>query len=109
MKTLAWLSSDAHPVECAPPPLLHVVVRTLVNGMLRSLVKGFVSVPHLAERNPDFEKVVAEKVPDKEQVVIVACDIGGTLDTLIRVGEKKPVADKDRAFGRESRSMKAAY
>lgn len=46
----------------------------------------------------------------KNQRVIVICNIGGTLDTNVKYRrEKKIFADPDRAFGRESRSLKAAY
>ena len=45
----------------------------------------------------------------KSDTIIVACTLGGTLDTMIRVEGKKPFPDKDRTFGRESRSLKAAY
>ena len=38
------------------------------------------------------------------------CDIGGTLDTTVSYRrEKKIYADPERQFGRESRSLKAAY
>jgi hypothetical protein len=40
------------------------------------------------------------------------CDIGGTLSTKVEVAHKKKdyeVKDPDRAFGRESRSLKAAH
>ena len=64
------------------------------------------------ERNPDFaEAALAEVAPDRP--VIVACDIGGTLDVKIekKRGGKvvKSFEDKERVFGRESRSLKACY
>lgn len=40
------------------------------------------------------------------------CDIGGTLSTKVEVAHKKKdyeVRDPERAFGRESRSLKAAH
>lgn len=42
--------------------------------------------------------------------VIVACSVGGTLDTIVRVAANgKSAKDPDRSFGRETRSLKAAY
>jgi hypothetical protein len=43
---------------------------------------------------------------------VQACDIGGTLSTKVEVAHKVKtyeVRDPERAFGRESRSLKAAY
>ena len=63
------------------------------------------------ERNPNFVKTMEETVKSKRKKVIVMCTIGGTLDTVVRVKStgKKTETDKDRAFGRESRSLKACY
>lgn len=42
--------------------------------------------------------------------VIVSCAVGGTLDTMVRVASTgKSAKDPDRAFGRETRSLKACY
>lgn len=42
--------------------------------------------------------------------VIIACAVGGTLDTVVRVASTgKSASDPDRAFGRETRSLKACY
>lgn len=42
--------------------------------------------------------------------VIVACAVGGTLDTVVRVASTgKQASDPDRSFGRETRSLKACY
>ncbi|KAG2425186.1 hypothetical protein HXX76_013940 [Chlamydomonas incerta] len=62
------------------------------------------------ERDPGFgDKALA--MLKKNQKVLLMCAIGGTLDTLVdlRKGVKKPIRDPERAFGRESRSLKAAY
>lgn len=64
------------------------------------------------ERDPDFVKNVERAVNgNKRKKVILMCTIGGTLDTVVRVAStgKKTETDKDRAFGRESRSLKACY
>ena len=63
------------------------------------------------ERDPDFIKNIEKAVGNKRKKIIVMCTIGGTLDTVVRVAStgKKTETDKDRAFGRESRSLKACY
>lgn len=64
------------------------------------------------ERDPDFVKNVEKVVGgNKKKKIILMCSIGGTLDTVVRVAStgKKTETDKDRAFGRESRSLKACY
>ncbi len=48
--------------------------------------------------------------PSKHHAVIIACAVGGTLDTIVRVASTgKSAKDPDRAFGRETRSLKACY
>eukprot|EP00238_Polyblepharides_amylifera_P014395 CAMPEP_0196588624 /NCGR_PEP_ID=MMETSP1081-20130531/61139_1 /TAXON_ID=36882 /ORGANISM="Pyramimonas amylifera, Strain CCMP720" /LENGTH=212 /DNA_ID=CAMNT_0041911169 /DNA_START=181 /DNA_END=819 /DNA_ORIENTATION=+ len=68
-------------------------------------------------RNPLFEAQVKEKIPRNKQVIVM-CAQGGTLETIIKrtsgVASQgrvkvKEYADPDRAFGRESRSLKACY
>ncbi|KAI8108914.1 hypothetical protein M9435_005331 [Picochlorum sp. BPE23] len=64
------------------------------------------------ERDPDFiENVNALVKNNKRRKIIVMCNIGGTLDTVIKVAStgKLTKTDKDRSFGRESRSLKACY
>lgn len=63
------------------------------------------------ERDPDFVKNVEKAVGNKRKKLILMCTIGGTLDTVVRVAStgKKTETDKDRSFGRESRSLKACY
>ena len=64
------------------------------------------------ERNSDFAAEALEALP-KNKPVVVACDIGGTLEVTIekKRGGKvvKAFEDKERVFGRESRSLKACY
>ncbi|GIL91563.1 hypothetical protein Vretifemale_19161, partial [Volvox reticuliferus] len=62
------------------------------------------------ERDPDYQSK-ALSVLKKNQKIILMCAIGGTLDTLVdlRKGVKPAIRDPERAFGRESRSLKAAY
>ncbi|KAI5073223.1 hypothetical protein GOP47_0011236 [Adiantum capillus-veneris] len=64
------------------------------------------------ERNPLFIEQAVEAVGgDKTKKVVVMCSIGGTLQTYVeRKGPKaKRFADPERMFGRQSRSLKAAY
>lgn len=63
------------------------------------------------ERDPDFIGNLKKMIGSEEKTVplIVMCSIGGTLDTMIRRPGRKPYADPDRSFGRESRSLKACY
>lgn len=61
------------------------------------------------ERNPAFVDAALSKL-QRDQKVIVYCAIGGTLDTNVSYRrDKKLYADPERAFGRESRSLKAVY
>ncbi|EFN54379.1 hypothetical protein CHLNCDRAFT_135678 [Chlorella variabilis] len=77
-------------------------------------VKKFVMgslVMKATERDPDFlanfERVVGK---NKRKTIIVACAVGGTLDTVVRVASTgKQASDPDRSFGRETRSLKACY
>jgi rhodanese-related sulfurtransferase len=69
------------------------------------------SIASYAERDPDFAQNVIDKY-GKAGKVIIACDIGGTLKTTTEVAHKKKdyeVKDPERAFGRESRSLKAVH
>ena len=45
------------------------------------------------------------------KTIILTCATGGTLDTVVTVAStgKTNRTDPDRAFGRESRSLKACY
>lgn len=63
------------------------------------------------ERDPNFFKNAEKVIGNKRKKLILMCSVGGTLDTVVRVAStgKKTETDKDRAFGRESRSLKACY
>ena len=64
------------------------------------------------ERDPNFlENAVKAANGNKRKKIIVMCSVGGTLDTVVRVAStgKSTATDKDRAFGRETRSLKACY
>lgn len=61
-------------------------------------------------RNMNFREDAKALLP-RNKTLIVACDLGGTLSTEVFGPDKRKVCrnDPDRAFGRESRSLKAAY
>jgi rhodanese-related sulfurtransferase len=69
------------------------------------------------ERNPDFEQDAKKALgamgkEGDDKMLIVACTIGGTLETEVKREtsmRKTSFKDPDRAFGRESRSLKAAF
>lgn len=63
------------------------------------------------ERDPTFGQK-AQSILKKGQKIIVVCSIGGTLDTKLRLRPDKykdGINDQDRAFGRESRALKACH
>jgi rhodanese-related sulfurtransferase len=61
------------------------------------------------ERDPDFVDNFCQTVK-KNSKILMMCAIGGTLDTNVSYRrDKKLFADPERAFGRESRSLKAIY
>mmetsp|Transcript_5748 Transcript_5748/g.35737 ORF Transcript_5748/g.35737 Transcript_5748/m.35737 type:complete len:141 (+) Transcript_5748:426-848(+) len=82
--------------------------RTKFDNLKRLAMAGFAM--EATERDPDFVQKVLDKGIQKEDKLIVCCDIGGTLETIVRrPGRDREFADKDRAFGRESRSLKACF
>ena len=65
----------------------------------------------LAERDPDFRQKAKEQL-DARKTLIVYCSLGGTLTVGAKPwapGRKSFPGDPERAFGRESRSLKGAY
>lgn len=64
-----------------------------------------------AERNPNFRKDALAALP-KNKTIAVMCSLGGTMLVGTKPREmsgKVFKSDPDRAFGRESRSLKACY
>lgn len=55
--------------------------------------------------------VQAKAALPRNKTIVVMCDLGGTLDTNVvgPGGRKVCKDDPERAFGRESRSLKACY
>lgn len=79
--------------------------------VMKKLFLGFLAMK-ATESNPDFISQVDKALRGKKrQKVIVMCAVGGTLDTITRntVTGKTCATDKERAFGRETRSLKACY
>lgn len=62
------------------------------------------------ERDPEFREKALQKL-DKDNTLIVYCQVGGTLKTgnARPDGLKEFKDDPERAFGRESRSLKACF
>jgi len=71
------------------------------------------------ERNPRFLEEVQEKIPTDKQIILI-CATGGYMYTVVKTTsgnagkyggriKEKTYADPERAFGKESRSLKAAY
>ena len=64
-----------------------------------------------AERNPNFRQDALAALP-KNKTIAVMCSLGGTMLVGTKPREmsgKVFKSDPDRAFGRESRSLKACY
>lgn len=63
-----------------------------------------------AERNPRFREEALELLDPRKKVVVM-CNIGGTLIVGVKpwAPGRRSYNDPDRAFGRESRSLKGAY
>lgn len=68
-------------------------------------------IPCIVNTRPSVSiEATPPQVVSKRDKIILMCAIGGTLDTNVSYRrEKKIYADPERAFGRESRSLKAAF
>jgi len=83
--------------------------RELWDNIKRIAMMGFAM--KATERDPDYRQKLLTSLK-KNQKVILVCAIGGTLDTKLRLRPDKykdGINDQDRAFGRESRALKACY
>ncbi|KAK3248910.1 hypothetical protein CYMTET_41644 [Cymbomonas tetramitiformis] len=60
------------------------------------------------ERDLNFIDQVSD-ICSKSDSILVMCNRGGTLDTMIRLEGRAPYADPDRRYGIESRSLKAVF
>eukprot|EP00210_Caulerpa_lentillifera_P001801 g1731.t1 len=99
----------AHAKGAINVPLFRPVTRDDAWNQVKKIVSALM-VMTPTERNPDFVKDVANAVPEKSKIIVM-CNRGGTLETVIRTTGAKPkeCKDPDRAFGRETRSLKAIY
>ena len=104
-------SFDAeHAAGAVNVPLFREVQgNSLFDTLKRVAMGGFAMTA--TERDPLFIENLRQAIgsDDMTMPIIVMCSIGGTLDTMIRRPGRKPYADPDRNFGRESRSLKACY
>ncbi|KAL6769906.1 hypothetical protein ACKKBG_A32820 [Auxenochlorella protothecoides x Auxenochlorella symbiontica] len=93
-------------------PLYRITAGNKLWDKIKRIVMGGM-VMDATERDPDFsDKVVAALGRNAHRTrVIVVCGVGGTLETAVTVASTGKVAhnDPDRAFGRESRALKACY
>ncbi|DBA86175.1 hypothetical protein WJX77_006978 [Trebouxia sp. C0004] len=83
--------------------------RTPLDNLKRLAMAGFAM--EATERNPNFRKDALAALP-KNKTIAVMCSLGGTLLVGTKPREmsgKVFKSDPDRAFGRESRSLKACY
>ena len=51
----------------------------------------------------------AAKAEDEGRLLVVCCSIGGSMETEVVSKRGKKFNDPEKAFGRESRSLKACY
>eukprot|EP00250_Pteridium_aquilinum_P024841 c29683_g1_i1 orf=126-995(-) len=103
---------QVHAENSKSAPLFRQIQGNDLKSNMRRL--GYALITDFAgtERNPLFiEKALEAVGGDKTKKVVVMCSIGGTLQTFVeRKGPKaKKFADPERMFGRQSRSLKAAY
>merc|ERR1712139_553877 len=92
-------------------PLFRKVAGDSMFDNVKRLGMGMMAM-EARERNPDFAAMALERLP-RNTPIIVACDRGGSLESTVKKeksgGRVKEYADPDRAFGIESRALKAAY
>jgi len=90
------------------PLYRYVQGNTFWDNAKRLAMAGFAM--KATERNPEFVEDARKTLGSKNKKIILMCAVGGTLDTNVSYRrEKKIFADPERQFGRESRSLKAAY
>ncbi|KAG6554936.1 hypothetical protein Mapa_003520 [Marchantia paleacea] len=93
-------------------PLFRLIQGNSFKSNIRRLGHALITDFAGTERNPDFLIQALNAVDgQKEKPVVVMCDVGGTLKTIVeRPGLKpKSYADPERRFGRASRSLRAVY
>ncbi|BBN13288.1 hypothetical protein MPTK1_6g02370 [Marchantia polymorpha subsp. ruderalis] len=93
-------------------PLFRLIQGNSFKANIRRLGHALITDFAGTERNPDFLSQAMNAVNGElEKPVVVMCDVGGTLKTIVeRPGLKpKSYADPERRFGRASRSLRAVY
>lgn len=103
--------ADCHAAGAASAPLYRPTAGDAAWDKVKRLVMASLAM-QATERDPAFlDSVAVATRGDKRRRVVVMCAVGGTLDTVTRVAStgKTCSTDKDRAFGRETRSLKACY
>lgn len=102
--------NKAHAAGCVNVGLFRSVEgRTPLDNLKRLAMAGFAM--EATERNPNFRKDALAALP-KNKTIAVMCSLGGTMLVGTKPREmsgKVFKSDPDRAFGRESRSLKACY
>lgn len=109
------VDSEADFLNEAPEGAVNVPLFTPVagNGLLDNVKKlsSALMFMQATERNPKFAEMALERLP-KNRPIIVGCQRGGSMETTTvtqKVGYTKEFQDPDKAFGIESRSLKACY
>jgi rhodanese-related sulfurtransferase len=93
-------------------PLYRLTAGDAKFDKVKRVIMNYVLFMKSTESNPDFlSQAAAVLGKNKRKKVIVMCAAGGTLDTVTRndVTGKTCKDDKERAFGRETRSLKGCY
>ena len=98
-------------------PLFRPVRGATAFDVAKRLAVGALLRKSATERNPDFALDAAAAIPPGAKQLIVACGPGGSLETVsthVKAGPGgrrvvKTSVDKDKEYGRESRSLKGAY
>ncbi|KAK9866052.1 hypothetical protein WJX84_002343 [Apatococcus fuscideae] len=109
-----WSYAQEHAEGAVNLPLFRGVTGNDLYATLKRLAMGSFAMK-ATERDPDYQKTALEKL-DKNQKIIMMCSVGGTIKTGM-VGparqatnkKQKTFDDPERAFGRESRSLKACH
>jgi rhodanese-related sulfurtransferase len=100
-----------HAVGAVSVPLFRITAGNERWDKIKRVVMAGLNM-RATERDPAFIDTMLKAVRgNRRKKIIVMCSVGGTLDTVVRVAStgKKTETDKDRAFGRETRSLKACY
>jgi rhodanese-related sulfurtransferase len=97
-----------HAVKAINLPLFRFVEGEQLWDKVKKVVMSSLFM-RATEREPDYPALVMSKIKKNSKIVLI-CSIGGTLDTYVSYRrEKKMFQDPERSFGRESRSLKAAW